>query len=352
MVVYMSCRSYMKDAKTLLTPVYRSEDFSSLIENSLSGLKQFYLLTTAWDIKLFDFTINPKTPQELASELGYSEVMVRIFCDALTEMGLLIKISKAYINSSMATNYLCRTSPHCMTCTLQMMKANVNPWTQLVNILKNGPMDKDRIEMFGDGWLLSIAEWAEVSSVSNTIKVITSHLDLQGWRRLLDIGGGHGLYAIAFTTLKPQLEAFVFDLPRIIPITNRYIEAYSAERVHVFPGDFYKDNIGRDYDAVFSSFNQSCSDPVLIPKLVQALKAGGDVVLHRLKDTAREGTLKALDWNLLSIEEKKIRGKARLSDDFVDRKTYLKQLELAKLTIRDIVSVDEDSEVIFARKPF
>jgi hypothetical protein len=112
----------------------------------------------------------------------------------------------------------------------------------------------------------------KTGSLSNTIKVIIAPLDLQRWRRLLDIGGGHGLCAIAFTSLNPQLEAFVFDLPRIIPITNKYIEAYRAERVHALPGDFYKDNLGRNYDAIFSSFNQSCNDPVLIPKLVQALK--------------------------------------------------------------------------------
>jgi hypothetical protein len=43
-------------------------------------------------------------------------------------------------------------------------------------------------------------------------------------------------------------------------------------------------------------------------------------VLHRLKDAAREGTLKALDWNLLSFEEKKISSKVRSSNDFVDHK--------------------------------
>jgi protein-L-isoaspartate O-methyltransferase len=182
----------------------------------------------------------------------------------------------------------------------------------------------------------------------NTIK---TQLKPQRWRRILDLGGGHGLYAIAFTGLNSKLEAVVFDLPKIVQVTRKYVDAYNAERIHIIPGDFYKDDIGRDYDAVFSSFNQSCSDPVLIPKLVQALKPGGDLILRRFKDSSRDGALKVLDWNLVHFEGKKIGSKPHSSGKVMSREGYIEQLKAAGFTGINVVSVDEISEIIFARKP-
>ena len=38
---------------------------------------------------------------------------------------------------------------------------------------------------------------------------------------MIDLGGGHGLYAIALAALNPALEAYVFDLPLVIPTNER-----------------------------------------------------------------------------------------------------------------------------------
>lgn len=342
----------MKDIDTLLNPPFpSSKAFSTLLLDSLEGLKRYYLIMTAWENELFDYTSTSKTHQDIAKKLGYHEIMTRMFCDALVELGLLTETNGAYTNSQVASTYLSRGSSRCMVSTIQNTKANANRWTQMATILKNGPVTQDKEERFGDKWLISIAEWATLGSVANAMDVITAQLKLQRWRKLLDIGGGHGLYAIAFTGLNPKLEAFVFDLPRIVPVTRKYVDAYHAERVHILPGDFYKDGIGQDYNAIFSSFNQSCSDPALIPKLVQALKPRGDLILRRFKDESRDGALKVFDWNLVHFEGKKIGSKPHSSGAVVGREDYIEHLKAAGLTSIRVVSVDEMSEMIFARKP-
>ncbi len=306
----------MKDAKNLLTPVSNFDEFSSLIQNSTEGLKRYNLLMTAWNIKLFDYTIKPKTAHELAEALGYSEIMVQLFCEALTEIGLLEKTNNAYTNSSIASNYFSRSSPYSMANKLQIIMENANHWTQLTSILKNGPITGTFKEFFGESRLISIAEWAEGSATANTVKAVAACLGIKQWSRLLDIGGGHGLFAIAFAAFNPQLEAFVFDLPNILPITERYIKEYGAERVHPLPGDFYKDDIGHDYDAIFSSLNPSCYDPTLIPKLVKALKPKSYLIFRRFKDSIRESALETLDWNLFAFEGKKVGSKLVLQAMF------------------------------------
>jgi hypothetical protein len=343
----------MKQAKNLLIPSSpKFEEFSSLINNSIDGLKRYNLILTALDAKLFEHTSTPKTACALADELGdYHKTMVSLFCEALVEIGLLVKQNDVYVNSPLTQTYLCDTSPHYMSHALQNMKLNANHWSLLPVILKNGPIMQERKTRFGENWLKGIAEWAEAGSVFTTLKVITTHLKAERWRKLLDLGGGHGLYAIGFTALNPALEAFVFDLPAVMPVTEEYIDAYNAKRVHFLSGDFYKDDIGQGYDAIFSSFNQSCSDPVLVTKIVQALAPGGEVILRRFKDSSREGALKILDWNLQGFEGKKIGSKPHSSDTAVNRGDYLKQLEASGLKILGTFPVDENSEITFAHKP-
>ena len=50
--------------------------------------------------------------------------------------------------------------------------------------------------------------------------VVASMLDLDGVGRVLDVGGGSGAFAMAFARQQPGLEAVVFDLPNVVPITR------------------------------------------------------------------------------------------------------------------------------------
>lgn len=342
----------MKEISNLLNPSFpRSQSFSTLIMKSMEGLKRHYLIMTAWDVGLFEYTITHRTTQEIAKQFGYHEAMTQMFCDALTEIGLLQKEDEKYSNSPLTRNYLIQSSSRYMSHTLENMKKTIKRWSQLPTLLSEGPIIKEQSEVFGHDWITGIAEWAEAGSVFSTIKVVTNYLNVQRWKRLLDIGGGHGLYSIAFAALNPELEAVVFDRPQITPITCKYIDEYGAHRVHVISGDFYTDSIGECYDAIFSSFNQSCSDPVLIPKLVKALQPNGDLVLRRFKDNSRESALKVLDWNFVQFEGKKLGSKPHSSGKIIDRDEYIMNLESSGLIVLDIVSVDEMSEIVFARKP-
>jgi len=341
----------MKDAKKLTihnTPKF--EEYYSLINNNLEGLKRFNLIITAYEVELFELTTAPKTNQDLAKELGFHEEMVQLFCEALLDLGLLTKIGDKYANSPLATTYFCRNSPHHMKHSLQNIKSSANRWAKLSEIIKNGPIIQEKTAFFNSNWLYGIAEGAEAGSVANTLEVITTHLDHKRWRRLLDLGGGHGLYAIGFTALNSELDAYVFDLPQAIPITLEYINEYNAKKVHVISGDFSKDNMGKEYDAIFSSFNQSCFDPVYIPKIIDALSPNGDVILRRFKDSSRTSALATLDWNLHGFNGKKIGSKPHSSENIVDQKTYLSHLANSGLSVLGTFSVDHMSEIIFARK--
>ncbi|WP_218188079.1 class I SAM-dependent methyltransferase [Desulfosarcina cetonica] len=73
-------------------------------------------------------------------------------------------------------------------------------------------------------------------------------------RRLLDIGGGHGLYAIALCQANPHLEATVLDKPFVIKTTMRYVTDFGMQnRIVAQAGDITEDDFGSGYDIVIVS---------------------------------------------------------------------------------------------------
>ena len=102
--------------------------------------------------------------------------------------------------------------------------------------------------------------------------------------RLLDVGGGHGLYSIAFCRRSPQLTATVFDLaPALEPARDMVAAANVADRVTLQPGDFWKDELGNGYDValLFNIVHGILPDKnvELLRKVAVALNPNGLVVI-------------------------------------------------------------------------
>jgi acetylserotonin N-methyltransferase len=80
-------------------------------------------------------------------------------------------------------------------------------------------------------------------------------LDLAGRARMLDIGGGSGVYACCLVAANPGLRATVFEKSPVDEIAARRIEARGlSERIAVVRGDLFADKTE-------SSLMQSSSRP-------------------------------------------------------------------------------------------
>jgi len=114
---------------------------------------------------------------------------------------------------------------------------------------------------------------------------LIANIDLSGVKRVLDVGGGPGTYAMAFVNASQQITADVFDLPHVIPLTKRYIEkAGLSDRMGTVAGDYLVNDLGNGYDLVFlsavihsNSFNENA---LLVRKCAAALNTGGTIVIQ------------------------------------------------------------------------
>ena len=138
--------------------------------------------------------------------------------------------------------------------------------------------------------------------------LLASELDLSGYQRLLDVGGGTGGVAIALCEALPELTATVFELPRIANVVTReFVSAAGlADRIAVVEGDAVRETPAGEYDLVVMKALLQVLGPAdagaLVANVAKALAPGGRLVIigRVLNDDRRSPTPTAL-FNLVFL---------------------------------------------------
>lgn len=160
---------------------------------------------------------------------------------------------------------------------------------------------------------------------------------------MLDLGGGHGLYAIAMASMNPDLNCVVFDLPEVIDTTCNYIISHNMdEQVKVLPGNFFSDDIGSGYDIILSSSNPSGKDMAMIKKIHESLNPGGIFINIQSGDsTIADNSLCQLESRMWALkgepEWKSHRGKQQ---PFLSE-MYLNSLQDCGFTIKQVETIPD-----------
>lgn len=143
-------------------------------------------------------------------------------------------------------------------------------------------------------------------------------LDLSGARRMLDVGGGTGAFAITFCKAFPELSATVVDFPNVAAIGREFVEkAGLSERIHYIEGDGLKTDWPRGQDVVLMSYLLSGvpgeTHEGLIRRAFEHLAPGGTLLIHDFVVSAdRTGPKLAALWQL---QHTAFTPKARSVDD-------------------------------------
>jgi SAM-dependent methyltransferase len=117
----------------------------------------------------------------------------------------------------------------------------------------------------------------------------------RGARTMLDIGGAHGAYSVAFCRRHPQLKATILDLPQALEATAPILaEEKLGERLVSWSGNALTEDLGRDqWDFIFVGhlvhhFERAANQD-LIRRAADALRPYGVLaILDVLRSTATE----------------------------------------------------------------
>ncbi len=312
------------DGRSLIErpPVGTGGEFPlTCLEQALGGVRLYYALAGALELGLFDRLRSPMTAVALAAELGTRPDETALLCESLAIHGLLA-----------------------------FQGRHVERWRDLARLLREGPELMPREEFFRHTVIPSMAEHARCGLLQQVAGIVGGLPGFAEAESLLDLGGGHGLYAIALCQMNPRLRATVFDLPAVTETTRDFIDRYGADRVSVVAGDFNTDPLPGPVDIVFSSSNPGGKDPALIPKIAGALKPGGLFLNKQGIDSAETDPLLDLEWNLWTFDGvKKQRSRYSFSHS-VPLAGYHRALEANGLSVLTVIPVDGTSEMTVARK--
>jgi cyclopropane fatty-acyl-phospholipid synthase-like methyltransferase len=124
-------------------------------------------------------------------------------------------------------------------------------------------------------------------------------------RRLLDVGGGSGAYAIAVARAFPEARATVLEASPVDWIARRTISAAGLDgRIDVITADMFADPWPADHDThLFSNVLHDWNEADcrrLLAKSVAALPDGGRLLIHdMLLDDDKSGPLWAAEYSVL-----------------------------------------------------
>ncbi len=257
------------------------------IDDIAAGYKAYQVLMTATDKGLFDWLDEngKSTREEISMAMGINGMFIRSFLQSLVDMGLLTSKNDRYANTALASNFFVRSKPCYQGDWLGVMSGKGSKWENLgATLAMDKPGDDNFYAGPGKEFIKALAERSLRGELQNVAKAIIAWEGFPKAKRALDIGGGHGLYAIALCQANPGLDAVVFDKPHVVPFTAEYIGWYSMDgRVSVQGGDMLHDDPGNGYDIVIVShllYKFRKDLPAVFSKVSGCLNPGGLLVAN------------------------------------------------------------------------
>ncbi|MCL2460026.1 MAG: hypothetical protein FWF19_01525 [Euryarchaeota archaeon] len=267
----------------------------------------FCVIATMAEEDLFSAFLTPTSAKEVENARGFSPGMMEYMCDICVHAGFLMKSGETYHITPAAQTYLTADSLYSQCSSLRSMDLHLQRlWFSLRERLYHGPDVFDRAQFFHDSSLPAMAASTLCGRIQDTLKEIISLPEFPHWERIIDIGGGHGLYAIAVASENPHITAIVQDLPGVTPLAEETIKEYGMEhQIKTLPGNYLECDLGEpeSYDMVFASSTPAGTMDVMSDRIAEILKPGGYFINVQPSEESTEDIFSQLEWMLWTFSD-------------------------------------------------
>ncbi len=242
------------------------------------------VLVTAIKQKIFDHLGEPESSDHIARLLNSHPRNTKIFLNALAGVGVIHKKNGQFFNTPESDAFLVSTSPSYLGkffCRVRYFFTRCRSSEHMESLLINGPENKTGTR--------DDAEWVAYTRQASahqfcgpaqrTAKFLASLPEFSGMKKMLDLGGGAGFYAMLTVSAHKTMTGVVFDLPPVVAVAREFIREYGfSDRVSTMGGDYTTDPLGDSYDLVYAggtlNFAKVHIDTVF-RKIYTALNPGG-----------------------------------------------------------------------------
>lgn len=249
-----------------------------------TGFQASRVLLTAIELRCFSLIGDDALASaDVAVRAGTDPRATDRLLNALCGLGLLDKRDGRFVNTADGRRYLVDSSPDYAAGLAHSASMWVS-WSGLTDAVRQGaPAQRRSINARGSAWLEPFIA-AMHYRAGQQAPVIADRLPLVAGQRVLDVGGGSGAFAIAMARRVPGLQAVVFDLPNVVPLTERYVaEAGLSHVVTTMTGDYLVDPLPAGFDLAFLCAvvhsNSPAQNALLVRRCADALVPGGVIAI-------------------------------------------------------------------------
>jgi SAM-dependent methyltransferase len=228
-----------------------------------------------------------KTVPELARELNVSAGGLELLLESLCGLGSLRRRKDRYELAKRDRPWLDPKSPTSIARYIAYNEVQWEWWSSLENVIRTG--QGPAIHAFApddarwDGYMEAMFEMARLIEPEVTPRIPLP----KGARTLVDLGGGHGLFADRLCERHPTLGATVVDLAGASRAgRNVLLQHNASSRVRHEPGDARTAELGNEVDGalVFQLLHhlQPGEKTALLRRIHSALRPGGALAVLEL----------------------------------------------------------------------
>jgi predicted O-methyltransferase YrrM len=247
----------------------------------IRGFQESRAILSAVELDLFAAIGEGGTAEEVAARIQAHPRSASMLLNGLVACELLTKNAGVYRNTELSAKHLTGAGRMASMHTVNMW----NAWSTLSEAVRSGTaVQRPGVEGHDESWTEAFIA-AMHRNASERAPVVVRAAGVEGVRRVLDVGGGSGAYALAFAQASDAIQADILDLESVTAIARRHIEAAGlGARVRTRTGDLRAGSLGEGYDLVFVSAICHMLDEEengdLLRRCYDACAPGGRVVIQ------------------------------------------------------------------------
>jgi SAM-dependent methyltransferase len=242
----------------------------------------------------------------LAAKLQADPRATAILADAMAALGLLTKQGSQYAAAPGLGDVLTRGGPGSVLTMVRHQANCLRSWAQLARVVQTGAPAARPPSILGEEADLETFIEAMNDISRSMAPPLVKALGPLRFGHLLDVGGGPATWTIAFLRAFPAATATLVDLPDVLPIARRHIDAAGmSARVRLVPVDLESDQplpAGADlaWVSAIVHMNSRQENRDLFAKVHAALAGGGrilvrDILVDESRTVPADGALFAVN---------------------------------------------------------
>ncbi len=219
------------------------------LDQMIRGYMPSRCMLTALELDIFTAVGEGGNAEQIGTKISANARAAGMLLNALVALGLLSKSGDDYKNTPESARFFVRGSKDNHRNGL-LHTANIwHRWSTLTDAVRSGtrlPSSRDDTPEWTRNFIAGMQRNAK-----DRAPLLVKALGTTAVRRILDLGGGSGVYSIAFAKASSDVHCEILDIPEVVPLTAEYVsQAGVSAQVSLRPGDMLQDDFGSGHDII------------------------------------------------------------------------------------------------------